>query len=390
LQTSPFDLTALRYPIRKSILALSMFFFIQGVCFGSWASRIPDLKVKLGLSEGTLGSILFFLPMGQLTMMPFSGRIATRFGTRNVLRLALAGYASVLFLIGNVSQPWQLAVCLYLFGLVGNLCNISVNTQGVNTESIYGKPIFTTFHGLWSLGGFTGALIGLIMMRFRVEPAMHFLCITIIVIASDIFFQRYLIPKKAVNSILPKYRISMPEGQLLQLGIIAFCSMSVEGCMFDWTGVYFREVIRANEDLVSAGYAAFMVTMAGGRFFGDRLSVRFGRKNWVKISGVLIFTGLMMIVLFPFLTSSIIGCMITGIGVSSIIPLMYSSAGKESRIASGIAIASVAGIGYLGFLLGPPVIGHIADAIGLQYSFALMALGGLAINLLVRRVEHLN
>lgn len=372
-----------------TIRSLGVFFFIQGVCFGSWASRIPDLKEKLDLSEGQLGSILFFLPMGQLTMMPFSGRIATRFGTRNVLRIALAGYALTLFAIGNVQLPWQLAGSLYLFGLVGNLCNISVNTQGVNTESIYGRPIFTTFHGLWSLGGFTGALIGLFMTRFRVDTPTHFLMITIFIITCDSIFQRFLIPKKAVNSIMSKYRISLPKGELLQLGIIAFCTMSVEGCMFDWTGVYFREVVHVDERFVPAGYAAFMVTMAGGRFFGDRLSTRFGRREWVMLSGILIFSGLMLAVLLPYLIPSVIGCMLTGIGVSSIIPLMYGTAGKVSGIASGIAIATVAGIGYLGFLLGPPIIGHIAEAIGLQYSFALIALGGLAIHLLVKRVEKL-
>ena len=387
---SQINTSALRVPVQKTITSVGVFFYIQGVVFGSWASRIPDLKDQLHLGEGALGTILFLLPMGQLTMMPFSGRIFTRFGSRNVLRVALMGYSFILLLIGQVQSAWQLSLCLYLFGLIGNLCNISVNTQGVNAETIHHKPVFSTFHGLWSLGGFTGALVGWLMIRYQVSPSMHFPFITLFVWVNDYIFQRNLIPRQAVSTVIPKYRFRLPQGQLLLLGLIAFCCMSVEGCMFDWTGVYFRQVVLADERFVSAGYAAFMITMSAGRFMGDRMSVRFGRKRWVMISGVLITLGIGLTVLMPSIVPAVIGCMLTGIGVSSIIPLMYSTAGKDTQIASGIAIASVAGIGYLGFLLGPPIIGHIAEAVGLRYSFALMGMGGIAILWLVRKVRALS
>lgn len=387
---SQINTSALRVPVQKTITSVGVFFYIQGVVFGSWASRIPDLKDQLHLGEGALGTILFLLPMGQLTMMPFSGRIVTRFGSRNVLRVALIGYSFILLLIGQVQSAWQLSLCLYLFGLIGNLCNISVNTQGVNAETIHHKPVFSTFHGLWSLGGFTGALVGWLMIRYQLSPSTHFPFITLFVWVSDYIFQRNLIPRQAVSTVIPKYRFRLPQGPLMLLGLIAFCCMSVEGCMFDWTGVYFRQVVLADERFVSAGYAAFMITMSAGRFMGDRMSVRFGRKRWVMISGVLITLGIGLTVLMPAIVPAVIGCMLTGIGVSSIIPLMYSTAGKDTQIASGIAIASVAGIGYLGFLLGPPIIGHIAEAVGLRYSFALMGMGGIAILWLVRKVRALS
>jgi MFS family permease len=390
LSHSQINTSALRVPVQKTITSVGVFFYIQGVVFGSWASRIPDLKDHLHLGEGALGTILFLLPMGQLTMMPFSGRIVTRFGSRNVLRVALMGYSFILLLIGQVQFAWQLSLCLYLFGLIGNLCNISVNTQGVNAETIHHKPVFSTFHGLWSLGGFTGALVGWLMIRYQVSPSMHFPFITMFVWVNDYIFQRNLIPRQAVSTVIPKYRFRLPQGQLMLLGLIAFCCMSVEGCMFDWTGVYFRQVVLADERFVSAGYAAFMITMSAGRFMGDRMSVRFGRKRWVMISGVLITIGIGLTVLMPAIVPAVIGCMLTGIGVSSIIPLMYSTAGKDTQIASGIAIASVAGIGYLGFLLGPPIIGYIAEAVGLRYSFALMGVGGITIIWLVRKVRALN
>jgi MFS family permease len=145
-------------------------------------------------------------------------------------------------------------------------------------------------------------------------------------------------------------------------------------------------VIQVPERLVPAGYASFMIVMATGRFTGDRLALRFGRNRMVRLSGLLIFTGLLILVTLPFLVSGIIGCMLTGFGVSSIIPLTYSTAGKVDRVPNSIAIATVSGIGYFGFLLGPPIIGFVAEATGLQYSFLLMAIAGVAINLLVRRI----
>ena len=390
LSSSHIDIEAIRHPIRRTVTAVSVFFFIQGMTFGSWASRIPDLKFRLGLSEGQLGTILFMLPLGQLTMMPFSGRIVTRLGSRNVLRIALASYATILSLIGRVEHAWQLSLLLYLFGLVGNLCNISVNTQGVNAETVHGRPIFTRFHGLWSLGGFTGAIIGSLMMRKGIEPPGHLLGITGTVILLDIVFQRFLIPKQALRSTLPPFKLRMPKGELLLLGVIAFCCMSVEGCMFDWTGIYFRQVVKADEALVSSGYAAFMMTMSGGRFLGDRMSTVFGRRRWVMVSGLLIFTGLLTTVVLPYLVPAVIGCLITGFGVSSIIPLMYGTAGRDPEVPGGIAIATVAGVGYLGFLLGPPVIGYMAELFGLRSSFLAMSIGGIAINALVRKVKRLS
>ena len=390
MSASTIDIEAIRHPVRRTVTAVSVFFFIQGVTFGSWASRIPDLKLRLGLSEGQLGSILFLLPLGQLTMMPFSGRIVTHLGSRNVLRVALAGYAIILSLIGRSSEPWQLSLALFCFGLVGNLCNISVNTQGVNAESIHDRPVFTRFHGLWSLGGFTGAMIGSLMMRYGIEPAVHLLSITCGVVLLDAYFQDFLIPKQAFRAALPPFKLRLPKGGLLLLGIISFCCMSVEGCMFDWTGVYFKDVVKADSAFVSSGYAAFMMTMAGGRFMGDRMSALLGRRRWVMASGILIFIGLLTTVLLPYLVPAVIGCLITGFGVSSIIPLMYATAGRDTEIPSGIAIATVAGVGYLGFLLGPPIIGHIAEAIGLRFSLLLMAFGGIAINLLVRKVGTLS
>jgi MFS family permease len=370
-------------------IAVSVFFFCQGLAFANWASRIPDIKTSLHLSEAGLGSILLALPVGQLLTMPFSGKLVTRFGSKYILRVAVVGYALSLTNIGLVEKPWQLALALCAFGIFGNLCNISVNTQAVHAEALYNRPIMASFHGTWSTAGFTGALIGSLMMKLDIKPYYHFWIIALFAITMMLIFNRYLLLTPTSKSASSFTKFKMPHGSLMLLGVIAFCCMSAEGCMFDWSGVYFKQVVKAEGSLVSLGYASFMIMMATGRFTGDRLALKFGRKKMVQLSGILIFIGMMIAVLFPTIIPATIGFLIIGFGVSSIIPLMFSTAGKIKEVASGIAIATVSGIGFFGFLIGPPLIGYIAQLAGLQYSFAVIAILGLGITLLINRIKEI-
>lgn len=378
------------YTKLKVRIAVSIFFFCQGICFASWASRIPDIKSALHLNEAALGSILLGLPIGQFLTMPFSGRAVTRFGSKNVLRIAIVMYAFSLTNIGLVKAPWQLALCLFLFGVSGNMCNISVNTQAVNAEALYGRAIMSSFHGVWSTAGFTGALTGLLMMKLHVVPYVHFWIVGGMVMIASMIFVRYLLDTPTNKEASSFKRISKPHGLLLQLGIIGFCCLSCEGCMFDWSGVYFKQVVKAQGSLVSLGYACFMIMMATGRFVGDKLAEKFSRKKMVQVSGVLIFSGMMFAVFLPYLITAAIGFLIVGFGVSTIIPLLYSTVGKaDIKISKGMAIATVSSISFLGFLMGPPLIGYIAQLAGLQYSFMTIAFLGLGISIMISRVKEI-
>jgi len=380
--STPFSKTQVR-------IAVSVFFFCQGLSFASWASRIPDIKTSLQLSEAGLGSILLALPLGQMLTLPFSGRAVTRFGSKYVLRIAVVGYVVSLTNIGLVTASWQLALALFVFGVFGNLCNISVNTQAVHAEALFERPIMASFHGIWSTAGFSGALIGSLMMRLDMIPYYHFWIVAALVISLMLVFNKYLLLTPISKTAASFKKIQWPQGYLLQLGIIAFCCMSAEGCMFDWSGVYFKQVVQAKGSLVSLGYASFMIMMATGRFVGDWLAQRYSRKKMVQLSGILIFTGMLIAVLFPNLITATLGFLIVGFGVSSIIPMVYSTAGKATHVASGIAIATVSSIGFLGFLMGPPLIGYIAELAGLQYSFVVIAILGLGISMMVSRVKEI-
>lgn len=372
-------------------LAVAMVYFSMGLCFASWASRIPDIKTKLQLNDGMLGSILFALPVGQFLMMPFSGRLVTHFGSRRVILFALPLYTICLSNIGLVKEGWQLAIALFLFGLAGNLCNISINTQGVTTEKLYQRPIMSSFHGGWSLAGFTGALIGLLMINLKVAPYWHFLTVILIVWVIVWINHPFLVKGKSdFSTDEPKRKFfSKPDGILLQLGIIGFCSMASEGAMFDWSGVYFKDVVKAPSSLVILGYTSFMIMMATGRFLADYVTAKIGRKKLLQICGVMISTGLFTSVLFPNLITCTFAFMLVGLGVSSIVPTVYSAAGRHTKVPAGIALATVSSVSFLGFLMGPPLIGHIAQIAGLRYSFAVIGIFGIGISLLVSRIKAL-
>jgi predicted MFS family arabinose efflux permease len=160
------------------------------------------------------------------------------------------------------------------------MCNISVNTQAVHAEALYNRPIMASFHGIWSTAGFTGALIGSLMMKLDIKPYYHFWIIALFAITMMLIFNRYLLLTPTSKSASSFTKFKMPHGSLMLLGVIAFCCMSAEGCMFDWSGVYFKQVVKAEGSLVSLGYASFMIMMATGRFTGDRLALNLVVKKW--------------------------------------------------------------------------------------------------------------
>lgn len=317
--------------------------------------------------------------------MPVSATLVTKYGSKKILTIAAPLYVVALTNLGLAATSWQLAIALFLFGVIGNMANIAVNTQGVETEKLYNRPINTSFHGAWSIAGFTGALIGLLMINLHVKPYLHFLIILLLSWANVFINHQHLVRGKQENTTARRKFFVKPEGALLQLGIIAFCSMATEGCMFDWSGVYFREIIKAPHSLVVLGYASFMVMMASGRFIGDYVIAKIGRKRTMQISGILMSAGMAISVAFPYITTATIGFMMVGLGVATNIPSVYSVAGRNEKVSAGMALAMVSSVSYFGFLLAPPLIGYISALFNLRYSYAVIGCFGLLISYLVTR-----
>jgi MFS family permease len=367
-------------------LAVGCFFFLAGLCFSSWASRIPNIQTKLHLNNAALGGVLLALPTGLLLSLPFAGWIVARYGSKYIVMGSAILYALTLPTLGFVHHTWQLVFCLFIFGIGGNSLNISINTQAIGTEAMYGRSIMASYHGIWSLAGFSGAAIGTLMISQGIIPSRHFLIITtiaaIIILSASRFLLATDIGKTEQQPIFAK-----PDKSLLNLGLIAFCSMICEGAMFDWSGVYFQKVIQPAPALIAAGYTAFMATMATGRFVGDWFATKVGIKRILQISGMLTATGLLLSIVFPYFITAVIGFLLVGAGVSSVIPFIYSAAGRSKVLSPGVALAAVSTIGYLGFLFGPPFIGFIAQISSLRISLGLIALLGVGITVIATRTS---
>ncbi|MDB5018254.1 MAG: transporter [Mucilaginibacter sp.] len=387
--------TALRpITIHKTTLriAVGVLFFMAGLCFASWASRIATVQQTMGLSDAALGAVLFSLPVGLMCSLPFSGWMITKIGSKRLLLSAILVYGIALVSLGLAQNTFQLVICLVCYGFASNAVNISVNTQAVAAERLHEKPIMASFHGLWSLAGFTGAGIGTFMIGRQIDPFHHFLVILGVLIIGVILASRYLhndygVDKnKAPSSMSLRERLSLII-PLLTLGSIAFCSMICEGAMFDWSVIYFKKVVTVPIALQGAGFTAFMFTMAGGRFIADWFAHRFGLKRTLQVSGTLTVTGLLTAVILPYFYTAMAGFLLVGAGVSSVVPMVYSAAGRSKTMSPGVALAAVSTIGFVGFLIGPPVIGFIAGLATLRASFVFIALMGTSVIVLSTRAK---
>jgi MFS family permease len=357
-------------------IAVGAMFFMAGLSFSSWASRIATVQQTMGLSDAALGAVLFSLPIGLMGSLPFSGWVITKIGSRRLLISALLVYACALVSLGLAQNPFQLIICLICFGFSSNAVNIAVNTQAVAAEEIYQRPILASFHGLWSLAGFVGGGFGTLMIAFKIAPLYHFLFMLVVIAAGVAIAARYLKDDK-VASAGPAF--VMPDKSLIKLGVIAFCSMICEGAMFDWSVIYFKKIVLAPVEWVGIGFTAFMGTMFIGRFVADGFAHKYGLKRTLQVSGALTAAGLTIAVLFPDFYTAIFGFLLVGAGVSSVVPMVYSAAGKSKTMLPGVALAAVSTIGFLGFFVGPPVIGFIAGIATLRASFVLIALMGLSV-----------
>jgi MFS family permease len=374
--------------LSKRRIALSALFFFMGICFASWAARIPDIQTKFQLSEGQLGTILLCLPIGSMLGLPIAGWSVHRYGSRSVILICSFAYALTLPLIGLAPSTWIIALVLMTFGMLGNIMNISLNTQALGLEDQLGKSILASFHGIWSMAGFTGAGLGAGMIFLSFSPAAHYVVVALLSVVLILLSQKFVINDKRAAGEDGGLVLRKPDSLLLRVGMISFLGMMAEGCMFDWSGVYFKKIVDAEPQFVSLGYVCFMGAMASGRFMTDKASNRFGKIPVLQVSGVLIFLGLLLSVVFPNLYTAALGFLLVGFGVASIIPVSYGIAGRSKLYTPSVALALVSTISFFGFLLGPPLIGFVAELFDLKVSFALVGINGLGILLLSSFGKH--
>ena len=397
------------HPKERIRFAILTFFFAQGLCMASWASRIPDFKDVFAANYAFYwGLILFMIPVGKFVAIPLAGYLVSKLGSRSMVQVSILGYASSLLCVGLAHEVYLLGFLLFCFGVCWNLCDISFNTQGIEVERLYGKTIMATFHGGWSLGACTGALIGFVMIWLGVAPVWHYMLISAIILLIVLAGRKYLqeatlredeesLPNSGTASQVEvetpnvfRLLFRKPEILLLQLGLVGLFALIVESAMFDWSAVYFESVVNVPKSL-QIGFLVFMVMMAAGRFLTNYAYQLWGKKKVLQLAGSLICIGFFISALlgntFDSMVMKVIinslGFMLVGLGISCIVPTLYSFVGAKSKTPVSIALTILSSISFIGSLIAPLLIGAITQAFDIRIAYMIIGVLGGCIVLIV-------
>jgi hypothetical protein len=265
-------------------------------------------------------------------------------------------------------------VAIFLFALSMRVFNIAINTQAITLQKQFDRKINGSFHGLWSTGGIVGVGFTTLLLTFNVTMIAHLFTVSVVAILAALYFYRYLL-RNDKSSAGNKLFVGKPDPYIMYLGLLVFFAAICEGGMFDWSGIYFQQVIKV--DIFTSGYLVFMAFMAFSRFISDRIIEKIGMPTTYLYSALLIIFGIGLSIFFPDFWPAIIGFSLVGFGTAAIIPMTYTLAGASEKYSPGIAISLIATFGIAGMLLGPPLIGYLAHAFGLKISFIAFALAGM-------------
>lgn len=348
-------------------ITVSAFFFLSGLILSTFTSRIPGLQERFSLNNAQLGVLLACLPIGLLVSMPFAGFITYKFSIKRVLTISSISFVVLLLILGFSNQRWQLYLVLFFFGVTRTFYNVSINTISVFIQLRYQKKIINSFHGIWSLATLIGALVSLLFIGNDVSIQLHVIAISLFCI---IFI--FLLINKIPNISSPQTQFKLfvgKQNKLFLLGFIAFCCMFCEGIMGDWSGIYFSKIGHVSNKFYVVGYAFYLMAMLIGRFWGDKLIAKFGEINIIKLSSLLLSAGFLVAIIFVHPALIVVGFVLVGLGVSCIIPSTFLLSSENNSVPVGVAISTISMMGYVGFLIGSPLVGFISNKSNLRWAF---------------------
>lgn len=366
--------------------AVGAIFLLNGVLFATWAVNIPGVRDALHLSQGQVGLVLLCFGLGSLFTMPQTGGWIARWGSDQVTRVAAVSSMLLLALPFLMPNLLTLGLSLALLGAANGTLDVAMNAQGVTVEKALKRPIMSRLHAYFSLGSVLGAALGTLLVG-RVPMLAHVLLVAVITAGLSYWAGRFLIPDPKPNGAQEPQAQTAGSGHsaprlspaVLLLGALCFLGMLSEGANYDWTALYFRDVLHVAGGNAGIGYTVFVMCMTLGRWFGDRFRSRFGDEAMVRGGAAITTIGLSLALLVREPLPAVLGFALSGIGLSNVVPVMYGTAGHAL---AGRGIAQVATIGYCGFLLGPPAIGFVAEHVGLPAALGIATLGAALIFLL--------
>lgn len=362
--------------LRTPRRAVAAMFILNGALLGIWASRIPALAEFHALSPNMLGLLLLCLAAGAIISFPLAGRMVDSFGAAPVTRIIALAYCVALVGLGLAPTLPLLALTLFLFGMAHGSMDVAMNVWAAEVEKAAGRPIMAAFHAMFSLGAGVAAALGYVAIKTGTSVSAHFALASLPLGALCLAIASAHWP--SARSIHAGGSLfAFPRGALVFVGIIAFAAAMGEGAVADWGAVYLYSSIGTTEALATLGYSTFSVAIFAMRMLGDRVIRRFGSDKTARASGIAAFLGVLCVASAQGITQALAGFALMGLGYAVLFPLAFSRAAADPNMTPGRAIASVATLGYGGLLLGPPVIGFLAELTSLRA--ALLTLAALAL-----------
>jgi predicted MFS family arabinose efflux permease len=371
---------------RAARVAVAVTFIALGVGGGSWATRIPAVQHRIGLSAAELGVALFGLGVGSLISMPIAGMLIARHGSRDVMRATAVLFGASVALLPLSWSLLSLWCALVLFGAASGALDVAMNSHGVAVEHAYGRPILSSLHAAFSAGALVGAALGALAAGRGLDARVHLALVAALILVSALVTARFLLPADADRgSAGQRLTLRIPR-QLVVVGIVGFLCLLAEGAASDWSAVYLAGPLGASPGAAAIGFAGFAGAMMLGRIAGDRLVIALGEVAVVRAGAVLGAVGMTVGLVAGDTAIAIVAFACLGAGLAGIVPVVLRAAGTHPDVPAGIGLAAVSTAGYTGFLLGPPAIGAIAGVTTLPRALGVVVLATAAIAALAGHV----
>ena len=346
-------------------------FFVNGLVIASWVPHIPAIKGRHALGDGELGLVLLAMAAGSVLSLPAAGWLVGRLGSRAMTTTAGVALCLALPLPVLSGSVAMLSLSLALLGASNGVLDVSMNAHALSVERLYRHAIMSSFHAFFSLGGAVGAALAGVAMWLGIGGTVHVWGAAGVSFVAVITARRWLLSAGA-EADRSTAVFGWPTRAVLFLGLLAFAGLLSEGAMADWSAVYLHDSLAASPAVAATGFAAFSLAMTVGRLTGDRIVGRLGAGTALRASSAVAGAGLGAALLIDAPPAAIVGFALVGLGISNIIPVLFSSAGRVGEVAAGAALAAVATPGYLGFLSGSPLIGLAAEHVSLRVALGIV------------------
>jgi MFS family permease len=370
--------------VRPAIRSAVCYFFLNGFLFGVWASRIPTIRDKLSLGEQQLGLLLLCMGVGAVMAMALSGRWCDTFGQYFVAKRAAWLMAANIPLLALAPSPLTLGIVMFLYGAFGGALDMAMNGFATEVEAACEKSIMSRMHGTWSIGAGTGAATGILASSAGAGLVLHFLLATVAMMAVLFFVDRANWTKSDGGILPPAKIIVLPGGRLAMIGVVALVAFMAEGVVQDWGALYVVDRFDQTEAIGASGLVWFAVAMVTMRLSGDMIIDRFGPRNSVVFAACAGACGSFITVAAPVHWIVWIGYAVMGTGLSLLAPIAFAEAARQKAYSKGHAMAAVTMLGYGGMLIGPPLIGGVAELFSLRHGFGLIAVLSLSLLLVAK------